>query len=207
LVARLALILQQQKESMAMGLRVASEQNIYESQVELTKASDFSAPQRFWTDPATLPPPTPPDPTKDPVFVMEQMKKSFDQQMAAMKIESEERIKTAELLAKDQLAKLDAEVKILIEQMKGGQSESLEVLRGAIKNEPAIKSNQSLDQIANMVNEVSSKNDAVSQQLMEALNAPREVLRGPDGKVAGVRINGKDRMVRRDKDGRVLGVQ
>jgi hypothetical protein len=58
-----------------------------------------------------------------------------------------------------------------------------------------------------MVNEVSSKNDAVSQQLMEALNAPREVLRGPDGKVAGVRINGKDRMVRRDKDGRVLGVQ
>jgi hypothetical protein len=207
LVARLALILQQQKESLAMGLRVASEQNIYESQVELTKASDFSAPQRFWTDPSTLPPPQPPDPTKDPVFVMEQMKKSFDQQMAQMKIESEERIKHAELLAKDQLAKLDAEVKILIEQMKGGQSESLEVLRGAIKNEPAIKSNQSLDQIASMVNEVSSKNDAVSQQLMEALNAPREVLRGPDGKVAGVRINGKDRMVQRDKDGRVLGVQ
>jgi hypothetical protein len=45
-----------------MGLPIASPENIYETCVELTKAADFAAPNRFWTDPKTLPPAPPPPP-------------------------------------------------------------------------------------------------------------------------------------------------
>ena len=59
LANRMLKVLSLQKEAMAGGLRIASEQNIYEAVVEYTKASDFTAPQRFWTDPRTLPAPEP----------------------------------------------------------------------------------------------------------------------------------------------------
>ena len=61
-VARLMTLLHQQFQCVEFKLPVASPENIYETLVELTKAADFAAPNRFWTDPKTLPPAPPPPP-------------------------------------------------------------------------------------------------------------------------------------------------
>jgi phage-related minor tail protein len=152
---------------------------------------------------------------------MEQMKKSFDQQMAQMKIESEERIKHAELLAKDQLAKLDAEVKILIEQMKGGQSESLERVRGSISQDTErvkadVKDKSEtrkeigstvLDRLEGSVKQIQSDSEQKLRAVFDELNAPKEVVRGKDGRVEGVKVGNKVRKAVRDADGRITALQ
>jgi hypothetical protein len=45
------------------------------------------------------------------------------------------------------------------------------------------------------------------RQLHEAMNAPKRVVRGPDGRVQGVEQGGKVRKVTRDANGRVEGLQ
>lgn len=62
MVARLMMIAQLQEKAMAGGVPIVNPQNLYQTALELTKAADFSAPQRFWTDPTTVPPPQPPQP-------------------------------------------------------------------------------------------------------------------------------------------------
>lgn len=62
MVSRLMMIAQFQEKAMAGGVPIVNPQNLYQTALELTKAADFSAPQRFWTDPATVPPPQPPQP-------------------------------------------------------------------------------------------------------------------------------------------------
>jgi hypothetical protein len=225
LVARLMMIASVQKEMMVGGLPTVTPQNIYETAIELTKASDFSAPQRFFTDPSTVEQP-PPKPTEAEIYAgVEQAKLQSAEKIKGAEIESAERTKQAELLHKDQLAKLEAEVKILIEQMKGGQSADLERIRqsgsaqleqikgdkslqlehtkGAIKNEPENKKNEKLDGIAKLISELRE----AQKSLGDTLNAPREVVRGADGRVAGVKVGGVERKVKRDKDGRVSGLQ
>jgi hypothetical protein len=227
LVMRLEMIRRSQMEAIQLGLPIANVQNLYETNIELTKASDFSAPQRFWTDPATVPPPPPPDPTKDIAFVVEQMKKSFDQSIAALKADSDERIKQAELLQKDQEARLKAEVSILLEQMKGGQSEHLERVRGSItqdterlKIEGKEKGDEKkavggavLDKYDEQLKKERSEKESLSKlakqasEALDELNAPREVVRGKDGRVEGVKVGSKVRKAVRDKDGRISGLQ
>lgn len=134
LVARLVTILQAQKEAMAGGLRVASEQNVYEALIELTKAADFSAPERFWTDPSTLPPP---QPQEDPLIAAQKL-------IEGERIASNERIKQAELMQKEQqgarddalkrdLANLEAELKIVLERMQHGGDVELERVRASLQ--------------------------------------------------------------------------
>lgn len=62
MVSRLMMIAQLQEKAAAGGVPIVGPQNLYQTAIELTKAADFSAPQRFWTDPATVPPPPPPQP-------------------------------------------------------------------------------------------------------------------------------------------------
>ncbi len=60
MINKLMLILQAQREAIQIG--VATPQNVYAALVELTKAADFSAPERFWTDPTQAQPRPPPQP-------------------------------------------------------------------------------------------------------------------------------------------------
>jgi hypothetical protein len=225
LVARLMMIANVQKEMMVGGLPTVTPQNLYETAIELAKASDFSAPQRFFTDPSTVQP-QPPKPTEAEIYAgVEQAKLASAEKIKQAELLSSERTKQAELLHKDQLAQLEAEVKILIEQMKGGQSADLERIRqsgsaqleqikgekslqlehtkGAIKNEPEVQKNAKLDGIAKLIVELREAQKALG----DTLNAPREVVRGADGRVAGVKVGGVERKVKRDKDGRVAGLQ
>jgi len=213
LAGRLMTILGLQEKAIAGGLRIASEKNIYEAAVELTKASDFTAPQRFWTDPATLPPPEPqPDPNMEMVKV------------EASKVQSNEKVKSAEMmrdeqesLRKDTLerykADLDAQVKIYLKQIEKGASVDLEKLRAHFKTAPPVIQTQ-VEDMASRLAEIANQTEATLndfasrlESIMQQMEAPREVIRDKNGRITGVRINGVEKPVARDSSGRVTGIQ
>lgn len=225
LVSRLMMIAQMQEKMMVGGLQTVTPQNVYETAIELTKASDFSAPQRFFTDPSTVKPP-PKQPSEAEIYAgVEQAKLQSAEKIKLADLQSAERTKQAELLHADQIAQLEAEVKILIEQMRGGQSAEVERirqngtaqiesqrqdgsllvehLRSSIKAEPEAKKVNELTSIAGLIAELREAQKALG----DTLNSPREVIRGKDGRVAGVKVGGVERKVKRDADGRVSGLQ
>jgi hypothetical protein len=80
-VARLMAIANQQKEALTLGIPVCNAENYYNTLAELTKAADFAAPERFWTDPKSMPPQPPkPDPK---IVVAEMQNASHEKQKAA----------------------------------------------------------------------------------------------------------------------------
>lgn len=87
-VMRLMMMLQKQMEAMEQKIPVCTPENLYNTLVELTKASDFAAPDRFWTDPKNIPPPPPPPPPDGVV-------------QAQIKANSDQKIKAADLLQQD----------------------------------------------------------------------------------------------------------
>jgi len=67
-----------------LGLPVCTPENYYNTLVELTKASDFASPDRFWTDPQKMPPrPAPPPP---PQIIVEQIKSASQEKQKAADI-------------------------------------------------------------------------------------------------------------------------
>jgi len=84
MVSRLMLMLQKQREALQLGLPVCTPENYYNTLVELTKASDFASPNRFWTDPQKMPPKPPPPPP--PAIVVEQIKSASQEKQKAADI-------------------------------------------------------------------------------------------------------------------------
>jgi hypothetical protein len=175
LIGRLTQILSAQKEAMVGGLKVVTQQNIYEALIELTKAADFAAPQRFWTDPSTVPDP-PRQPSEAEIYAgVEQAK-----------LASNEKVKGAELEQKNQSDVLEAEVKILLEQIKAGNTVDVERFRANTKQETeAVKSTGGLkpDRLAEALTKIAKAVETVHA----SANAQKEVIRDKAGKVVGVR--------------------
>ncbi len=86
-VARLMAIADRQKDALTLGIPVCSPENYYNTLAELTKAADFAAPERFWTDPKTIPP-QPPKP--DPKIVVAEMQNSSHEKMKAAELMQDE---------------------------------------------------------------------------------------------------------------------
>jgi len=84
MLGRLAIIAAKQVEALEAKIPVVTPENYYATLMEMTKAADFSSPERFWTDPSTIPPAPPMPPPEI--------------QKAAMTIASQEKIKAAELI-------------------------------------------------------------------------------------------------------------
>lgn len=225
LVQRLVMIANFQKEALLGGLPIVQPKNVYQTALELTKASDFTAPERFFTDPDTVQPP-PPQPTEAEIYAkVETDKLASAERTKVAELDSQERVKSEEIAQKDRHDRLQAEVQIAIKQMEGGQQVDVERLKGALKIdserakvEPVEKGNQKLDALAKshevtkqelgkMLTDFMQRIESFAARLDESSNAPREVVRGPDGRVAGVKIGSKVRQVARDKDGRVSGLQ
>lgn len=200
-VARLMMLGTQQKEAMQLGLPIANARNLYETSIELTKASDFSSPERFWTDPSNVPPPPPPQP--DPtVMAVEQLKAQTEKQTTAATLMQKEReVQTTSQLDK-YIAELESQTKLAIEQLKAQQAAQLEEFRVAGQAglahvnsqlnpktaEAKTKDTESkglLDAVAKMLQTQQTTLDSV-QKALTGLSAPRKVVRGKDGKVEGV---------------------
>lgn len=70
-------ILQTQLGLAQQGLTVVNPQNIYNTLVRLTEAAGISAPELYFTDPSTVPPP---EPQPDPQMALEQQKLQIEAQ-------------------------------------------------------------------------------------------------------------------------------
>ena len=94
---RLMLMLTQQQQALELGIPVVQPENYYNTLVELTKAGDFASPERFWTDPKTIPPA--PKPPPEGITI------------AQIHSASQERLKAAELVQKEIDSQRDALLK------------------------------------------------------------------------------------------------
>jgi hypothetical protein len=133
MVQRLMMIAQNQYQALELGLPIVEPQNLHETMLELTKASDFSSPERFWTDPKTAEPkPQPPNPDLMKLQ-LEGTVKEAELEMAQEQSATDAQLKQAELQLKAQEAaqKLeiekykidtDARVRIAIAEMQREQA-------------------------------------------------------------------------------------
>ncbi len=218
LVSRLTMIANFQKEAMMGGLRIVTPQNIYETAIELTKAADFSAPSRFWTDPATVPPP-PPTPSEAEIYAgVEHAKLQNEQQIKAAELAQQSQESELKATLEKYKVDLNAELQLLLEQLKLGGSVDLEQMRARSKAEPLRKEGEKLDalarstdlaksEISKLLSDFMGKVDSSVTELLSSASAPRELVRDKAGKVSGVKVNGKVRPVARDEQGRVTGLQ
>lgn len=60
--------------------------------------------------------------------------------------------------------------------------------------------------VVKQINTVAQQMGQMLQEMRAAMDAPREIVRGPDGKAVGVRINGAIRPIQRGQDGRAIGI-
>lgn len=79
-----------QAQALQAHLPIVNPQNTYQTALEITKASGITSPERFWTDPKTVPPPPPPQPNIDVQFA-EQAKTQRDSAIKQMDLAQQER--------------------------------------------------------------------------------------------------------------------
>lgn len=228
-VNRLMLLANMQKEALMGGLPIVNAQNVYETAIEMTKASDFASPERFWQDPSNAPPPAPPQPDVT-VMAMETLKAQTEEKVKGAEIVSEEKISAAELAFEKYKAELDAQVKLAlanaqaqntreVETIKAHNAAGLKQLEGAQQSQMKEREIQLKQQPAQ---ELASQAQQLSQQLVEAvesmkqalqivLTAKRTIRRGKDGRAEGVDITGPDgaviasQKVQRGANGQIEG--
>lgn len=217
MVARLTMIAQFQERAIASGLPIVTPDNVYQTALEFTKASDFSAPERFWTDPKNMPPPQPPQP--DPTVVaVEQMKAQNEQAIKAAEIQQQERDSQREAEIKKYEIDTRAQVELLkvreqaaqaerledkraqtqagLKQLEGVQAAQLEEHRTRLKNAPPPQITDQLQGLAEGIRGLAAELNAALTDMREslsiALTAKRQIRRGKDGRAEGVDIVAPD---------------
>jgi hypothetical protein len=229
MVSRLMLIANAQKEAAMGGLPIVQPQNIYETMMELTKASDFSAPHRFWTDPKDAPPPQPPQPDVT-VMAAEQLKSQTAVQTKQLDVEQKERdsqrdfaIKKFEIETQAQSALEAEQLRIQsahsledrkannqagLKQIEGSQAAQLKEREIQLKQQPAV---EMANQVQQLAEQLTGAVESMKEALSTVLTAKRQIRRGKDGKAEGVDVVGPDgaviasQSVQRGPDGRIAG--
>jgi hypothetical protein len=204
-------ILQQQMNALQFGLPVVTPQNVYETMRQIAINAGFKQPELFVTDPQKIPPQPP---QENPAITVKKMELQADQQkfqaqaqLDQQKMEADlqqeqlrsqndvaieqhkinqqmelERYK-AQLEAETTLAKarMDVEAKIAIEQFKAQQDAAIDLqnhraeLGGLVEKARGMQGNDQMSAVMQGI-----------QALAESLNRPKTVIRGDDGRVAGV---------------------
>ena len=121
LLQKLMMIANMQKEAMMGGLPIVGPEQIYETALEITKASDFTAPQRFWMNPKDAPPPGPPQPDVT-VVTAEQIRAQAKLQEAQMDAQTKDK----ELQLEKYKTDTDAKVKLTIAEFQAEKQHEVE---------------------------------------------------------------------------------
>lgn len=105
-------------------------------------------------------------------------------------------------------ANLDAQTKLTIAQMTSAQAIESGAAQqvGGVKEEVLSGINKLVSNFVAQIQDAMENQRAVTEQLANTMNAPREIVRGPDGRAIGVRINGVVREIQRGADGRAVGI-
>lgn len=211
-----------------LPLGVAGPQHVHATVVEMAKLAGFANPAKFWQDPSQMPPQEPqipPEVQKEQMRIQaeaqkeqfraqqEQMKAQADAQLERERMEMQARLDQhrEEMQARQKL--LEAEQKAALEAQKAqiqAQSEAARLafdkwraeldaavqLQIASLRQPKLEPDARVDELI----------DAV-QRMMAELEAPAEIVRGPDGRAVGVKRGDRVRQIVRGPDGRAIGVQ
>jgi hypothetical protein len=227
LVSKLMMIATMQEKALAGGLPIVTAQNAYETAVELTKASDFSAPQRFWTNPKEIPPPEPPKP--DPTIIAaEQIKSQTTLQKAEQEIKFNQVKTDKEMMLESKKLELekykvdtDAQVKLTLadaqfqhdgdledrktrnqvglKQLEGKQSVDIEENKARIaKGLPTVDREQESQQSAAKLKELEQENEQLREALKVMLTSKKRVVR-KGGKAQAIEVL--------DEQGNVINTQ
>lgn len=229
MVSRLMLIANMQKESAMAGAPFVTPENIYETMMELTKASDMSAPNRFWTNPKEAPPKPPPQPditvmaaeaekTKRELATkqMDVQQKELDSQrdFAIKKYDIEtqahhaQEIERMRLESAHSLEDRKAHNTAGIKQIEGHQASQLKEREVQLKQQPAV---EMAAQVQELAKQLTGAVESMKEALATVLTAKRQIRRGKDGRAEGVDIVGNDgaviasQKVQRGPDGRAIG--
>jgi len=204
LLNRLMTIAAMQEKAAMGGLPIVKPENMYETAIEITKASDFSAPDRFWTDPKNAPPPPPPQP--DPtIMAAEQMKSQTTLQVKSAEVDKDKQVAMVQEETKRAVAELQSQTQLQIEQMRREHEAALESyrmkhqtdLKGMDVESSAYLESHKHQLSAKPSNDLATEAKGMASQLQDAIESMREAL--------GVILTAQKR-IRRGKDGRAEGV-
>jgi len=227
---QLTQLLMMQKEGLQIGL--ATPQNIYHAAVKFTQSIGYKDAESFWTDPSRQPP-QPPPPNPDMVKAQADMQKTQMQQQA----DQQKFVAQATLTKQSEETKSAAQQQMERERMafEAAEKEKDRALQIALaeiakqkdvelartKEDFALQGVMHQEHIRQMQaaqkdtlgQDVSTTQATlqqvieVVQQLAQAINAPRKVVRDKTGRAVGVDVGGTVRQIERGPDGRVMGLQ
>jgi hypothetical protein len=211
MLQRLMVLANLQEKAAAGGAPIVTPQNLYETAIEITKATDIQGPDRFWTEPSKVPPKGPPQP--DPTVIAgEQIRAQAQIQAKQLDVEQKERdsrrdydvnlkklqfdAATAELDLAKHRESLEHEAQT--NQFGAQKDVQLEQVRAQLnpKNiEAQAKAQESAtaSEVLKMLQESQTKQTetllAALDKLANSLSAPRVIDRDPKtGKAVGSRI-------------------
>ena len=195
LVARLMNIATMQEKALAGGLPIITPDDAYNTAIELTKASDFPSPEKFWTNPEQIPPPEPPPDYT--MMALEVENKKADSQAKNVEVDAEIDKYKADLEASvdKYRADLTAETQIALAQLKEGQQANIERLKASLKiadnaigletgNGQVVPVGNAFDALTATLGETMNKLD----QTINTLTAEKEIVRDAQGKVVGTKL-------------------
>lgn len=193
LLQRLMVVGDIQERIVQGGGRSVQEDDVYNLAQEVAKATDFP-PDRFFTDPQTVPPPEPPPDYNAAIIQNEATKTQNEAIDEARSAELEELKIQKDSEDKRFVAELMAEKDILLAQIKQGGSEGIEKLRAKLRDQPVQLANESITETGDAVRQfgeqmsqaIAALNDALSE-LRADFEAPIEVVRDENGRIAGRR--------------------
>lgn len=229
-VSHLMALLQQQQQGLMIG--TATPENVYQAQNELAKSMGFRNGDKFFSDPAKMPPrPSPPSPEQiksQTQLQIAQMQLQDAQQERALKHQQEMARIQAEAQAKLQDRQADLQVQAsnderdsLREQaraqmdaqqkaMEARHKEELEAARLAFDRYRADLDAQVkltiADKSAAPPVDVSPI-QAQLEELMAHINAPAQIVRDEAGRAVGIVKGSMTRKLVRGPDGRAVGIQ
>jgi hypothetical protein len=222
MVNRLMLIASMQEKALAGGLPICTPENAYQTAIELTKASDFSSPERFWTDPQKIPPSPPPP---DPMIESEKIKSQTTLQKTQAEIQAERERVEKELMLEKYKVDTDAQVKLTLADAQIESQHRLEDKKGQIEDKKlgvavhqtqlkadternkAIDANK-VSQVEQATSELVQQAQAVSQVLTDIMAQLKQVASIAGAKKRVVRKGGKAEAIELlGEDGSVLGSQ
>ena len=187
LLQRLMMVAGIQEKALAGGLPIVDADDAYNLALEIASAADVSG-TKFFTDPATFPPPEPqPDYTG---IALEIENKKADNQAADSQLDAEiknKEIDTDAALKQYQIDK-NAEVQIALKQMDLGGKAEIEVVKADLRDAPINEANQLGKNANDLATKLSETVERSIEQMNSAIEEMKEVQRSP---VKIVRENGK----------------
>lgn len=223
MVAKLMAMANMQKEALMGGLPIVTPDNVYQTAIELTKASDFSSPERFWTDPQKIPPKEPPP---DPMIESEKIKSQTTLQKTQAEIDADLKKHNDQVLMDKYKVDTDAQVKLTLadaqiesqHRIEDKKAQTEDKKLGVSVHQAQLKSetdrNKAIDakkvgEVEQATSELVQQAQAVSavltqimdklQSMSSVISAKKRVVKGKDGKASAIEMLGQD--------GAVLGSQ